>query len=317
MADPLRKSDLRLVQNGLADLDRAIADFLQAKAGKAPKTIAGYQGVLYQFKAASPGWPPTPEAIDDFLNAAKARGLKESTLDDYYRSLKTWLTWLHKRGKLQNNPIELAERPPRPRSIPRAPRREDLQKLFDHLEIVAANGKGHWLDVRSLALWSLALDTGLRVGELAALTIHDITIDKKCRTAFIRGAKTHRDRIVVFHKTTGKDLRNWLKVRGDLGLPPHLEALFVSEHRGKWRPLTDWGMRQDLKIRCQKLGLPHMNPHRLRNAYAVYAIRNRADLLDVQKQMGHQYISTTAKYTLVDDSGRAKRHNKKSPRGKL
>jgi integrase/recombinase XerC len=314
------KPDLQLVRpTPVNSLDFFIQEFLNAKAGKAQKTVEFYRSVLHLFRDFSGPycWPPTPEAIDAFLNDAKQRGLKETTLNDYYIALRIWLTWLHKRGKLETNPIALAERPPRPKPLPRAPRREPLQKFFAYLETVADKGRGHWLDVRSLALWSLALDTGLRVGELAALKIADVTIEKKRRSLFIPGRKTHRDRIVVFHKTTGKDISRWLKVRAKLALPRNLNALFVSEHHGNWGALTESGMRQDLEERCLKLGLPHLTPNQFRNAYAVYAIRNRADLLDVQKQMGHTSITTTARYTLVDDEGRQGRHNKKSPRGKL
>lgn len=240
-----------------------------------------------------------------------------TTVDDYYSTLKVFLTWLHRRGKIESNPIILAERPPRPKPLPRAPRREDLQAFFSHLEEVAAGGKGHWLDVRCLALWSLALDTGLRVGELAALKVQDVIIEKKRRKIFIPGRKTHQDRIVVLHKITGKDLKRWLKVRAGLGLPPNLDALFVSEHHGEWGALTDSGMRQDLAERLKRLALPHYTPRQFRNAYAVFSIRHRADLLDIQKQLGHTSVTTTARYTLVDDEGRGKRHNKKSPRGKL
>lgn len=327
MAEPLRKPELKLIHNGLTALpppgyealNRAIADFLQAKAGKAPKTVKFYENALYQFRkhVGAHSWPPTATAIDSFLIDCKLRGLRETTIDDYYRALRSWLNWLYKRGKIDANPIDLAERPPRPRPLPRAPNKETLKILFENLETLAAKGKGHWQDVRSLALWSLALDTGLRVGELSALAIHDLTLEKKRRSAFVRGAKTHEDRIVVFHKITAKDVKRWMKVRGSLNLPAGFDALFISDHHGQWQALTDSGMRQDLKERCLKLGIPHLTPHRFRNAYAVYAIRNRQNLLDVQRQMGHRHLSTTQRYTLVDDEGRASRHDEHSPRGKL
>lgn len=330
MADAAR-SHLKLVQPDFTTLERAVADFLEAKSGKSPKTLQGYKSILYQFKAHSAGWPPTPEAIDSFLNAAKARGLKATTIDDYYRSLKTWLSWLHKRGWLESNPIELAERPPRPHLIPRAPHRDNLRRLFNVLEMAALKGAGSWADIRDLAIFSLAYDTGLRVGELAALKVSDITIEKKRRHAFIPGRKTYNDRTVVFHKVTGKDVSRWLAARAKLPLssnpassfgpklgPPGLrmDALFVSEHRGKWRPFTDWGIRQALDRWCDAADIPHMSPHMLRHGYAVGVLRNRGDLLDIQKQLGHKHITTTARYTQVEDEGRQKRHKKRSPRNK-
>lgn len=319
MTSPARKF-LTLVQiDNPNAIDRAIQDFLRAKAGKSPKTILFYQTPLYQFSAyIGPHlWPPTPESIDAFLLDAKQRGLKESSVEGYYKALKIWLTWLYKRGKLATNPIDLAEKPPTPKLLPRAPRLQELQKLFDYLEAAADKGRGKWLDVRSLALWSLALDTGLRVGELAALTIRDIFVEKGQRTALVKGGKTHQDRIVVFHRATAKDVKRWLKVRSALPLPPALDALFVAKPRGVWAGLTTWGMRQDLADCCQRAGVAHLTPHQFRSGYAVQAIRNGADLLDVQRQLGHSSIATTSRYLRVDDEGRSQRHDVSSPRGKL
>lgn len=299
-------------------VDRAIQEFLSAKAGKSPKTILYYKTPLHQFRAqAGPHFPPTPESIDAFLIGCKDRGLKESSVEGYYKALKIWLTWLFKRGKLASNPIDLVERPPSPRLLPRAPRRTELQTLFSYLEAVADKGRGHWLDVRALALWSLALDTGLRVSELSALHIQDVTIDKGHRTALIRGSKTHQDRIVVFSKPTARDVKRWLKARAGLPLPPTLNALFVSHTRGKWGSLTTWGMRQDLAEHCLRAGIGHLTPHQFRSGYAVQSIRNGADLLDVQRQLGHSNIATTSRYLRVDDTGRAERHDTSSPRGRL
>lgn len=288
------KPALKLIQpGGLSQLDRAIADFLQAKSGKAPKTVESYKTPLYQFRRHAATWPPTPEAINGFLNGCKARGLSEATLDAYYHGLKIWLDWLVKHGRLASNPITLAERPPRPKAIPRAPKTGDVQKLFDYLETQAQ--KGHWLDIRALAIWSLALDTGLRLGEIVALTIDDVSVTKKRLRAFIRGRKTHTDRVVVFDKKVAKDLKKWLKARAGLPLPRNLDALFVCFHRGEWKSFEPPGIRQDLARRCLDIGLPRLTPKQFRNAYAVYSLRNRADILDVQRQMGHTRLSTTAR----------------------
>lgn len=325
MSSPARKFLILVQSDSFVAIDRAIGEFLQAKAGKAEKTILYYQTPLYQFRTfAGHAWPPTPESIDAFLYDAKQRGLKESSVEGYYKAIKIWLTWLYKRGKLATNPIDLAEKPPAPKLLPRAPRLQELQKLFDYLEVAADKGRGKWLDVRALALWSLALDTGLRVSELAGLTTKDIFIDevarrgqKGHRSALVKGGKTHQDRIVVFHRATAKDVKRWLKVRSGLPLPSTLDALFVAKPRGVWGGLTTWGMRQDLADCCQRAGIAHLTPHQFRSGYAVQAIRNGADLLDVQRQLGHSSIATTSRYLRVDDEGRSQRHDASSPRGKL
>lgn len=298
-------------------LETHIQNFLVAKGGKSPKTVLFYQVPLYQYRdSVGPQfWPPTPASIDAFLIAGKQRGLKESTVRGYWKALKTWLDWLHKRGKLARNPIDFVERPPAPKLLPRAPQQADLQKFFDYLRDAAK--LGHWLDVRALALWSLALDTGLRVSELAALTMNDIPKDDR-RAVFVRSQKTYQDRVVFLSKRTARSINRWLKVRATLPLPPGLDALFVSLHRNsdlpsQWRGLTTWGMRQDLAHCCLRAGIAHLTPHAMRHGYAVYTLRNGGNISDIQRQLGHSNVATTSRYLMVNDDGRGARHDAHSP----
>lgn len=321
MVNPARKPELQIVQTAAtpATLDYYIGIFLEAKAGKAPKTVRGYTCALALFRAyvGPRAWPITPEHINSYLADCRDRQLKVATIDSYFGIIRGWLGWLTQRGKLTENPIKLAEKPPHPKSLPRAPAAQQLQEFFKRLEAVANKGKGHWLDVRGLAFWSLVLDTGLRIGEVTALKVTDVTIEKGRRFAFISGGKTNSDRVVYFDKKAGKDVKRWLKVRAGLPLPAKLSALFVSYVRGEWGGLTSWGARQALTRRCDEWGLTHITPHQFRNAHAVYWLWDSGNLLDLQKQLGHTNLTTTARYTKVEDMGRGKRHRKHSPRGKL
>lgn len=317
----MARPQLRLIPAAApSEIDQATGAFLTAKSGKARKTIQFYELTLRQFRDYSGhAWPPTPEAINAYLSDCKSRKLTVSTIDTYFRALRGWLTWCHKHGYLADNPIELAEKPPHPKLIPRAPKVEILQRLFAFLEIAANKGKGHFLDVRALAIWSVALDTGIRIGELAALTLADVTLEKKRRSIFVAGAKTHQDRNVVIDKRTAKDLRRWLKVRARLPLPPDLDALWICYVRGEWKGVGAPGIRQALARRCRELDLPHITPHQFRHAYAVMVLRKKGEgrLLDVQHQLGHQSLSTTSRYLRIDESERMRRHKDHSPRGDL
>lgn len=294
-------------------LKKATTYFLDAKGSiRSEKTVTSYSQVLIPFSEFAKGeWPVSPDTINAYLAAAKKRGCKPNTVWDYYRTLKIFFNWLQQRGLVEQNPVLLAERPTKERLIPRAPKELTLQKLFDRLYLIVDNGRGHWADTRDLAMFSLAFDTGLRVGELVGLTPADIDLER--RTAFLEGHKTYTNRIVVFHEVTANILALWLAVREILPLPQEIKKLFVSDHRGGWVAITDWGVRQALRRHCDSLGISINGPHTLRHAYAVYALRNRATLLDVQKQLGHLHISTTSRYTLVDDEDRGKRHDEHSP----
>lgn len=297
-------------------LEHHIKIFLTAKANtRAYKTFYFYSTGLYAYRDFAPQiWPPTPESIEAYLYSVKKRGLKETSIRGYYKALKIWCTWLVKRGKLTSNPFDQVERPPAPKLLPRVPKEPDLRRLFDYLRAFAHTG--HWPNVRALALWSLAFDTGLRIGELAALTVADVPDDGQ--TAFVRGGKTHTDRVVFFSQDVAVALRRWLSIRATLPLPANLEALWVdhfirSRHASEWRKFPTGGMRQELRELCLRAGCTHLNPHALRHGYAVYALRNHANISDIQRQLGHTNIATTSRYLMCDDTGRSERHDQHSP----
>lgn len=297
-------------------LEQHIEIFLTAKASaKSYKTYYFYLTGLYRYRDFAPAlWPPTPESIEAYLFSLKERGLKESSIRAYYKAVKIWCTWLVKRGKLASNPFDQVERPAAPKLLPRVPKEPALRRFFDYLR--ASAHMGDWLNVRALALWSLAFDTGLRVSELAALTVADVPDDG--RAALVRGGKTHTDRMVFFSPDVAVALSRWIRIRATLPLPPGLDALFVSLHRSsklpsKWRGFTTWGMRQDLKAHCCKADVPHLQPHSLRHGYAVFALRNGSNISDIQRQLGHTNIATTSRYLMCDDTGRSERHDAHSP----
>lgn len=299
---------LRLAQPGLPPLDYHIQDFLHAKATKADSTVDFYEVALRQFRehVGPHYWPVTDSAINSYLAACKKRGCKDGTLHAYYRTLRTWLNWLHRRGVISPNPIDLVEEPPQPKPLPKAPPEEDLEKLLAVLDPLCA--LGNWLAIRDRALLGLALDTGLRVSEVARLWVGDV--DLKNRQISVARFKTHEGGMVVFSKDAGGVLSDYIQTRFSLGLPLAVQALFVSDRRAA---LTASGLRQILKRRLKQAGVTRFNFHRLRHAYAILTLRNGGDLADIQAQLGHKNLATTAIYLKAEPAGRGKRHARSSP----
>jgi site-specific recombinase XerD len=204
------------------------------------------------------------------------------------------------------------DRPPKGDPLPRAPHIDDLRRFF---EVLTEKASLRWQYCRDLALFSLAIDTGGRIGELAALTVRDVELGQG--EIFIKASKTRRQRSSVFGPQTEDEVKQWLECRATLDVPPHIAVFFVSKHRGIWQPFTHWGMRQALRKWCKWAQIDQFNFHALRHAYAIFSLRNHADLIDVQHQLGHRRLSTTSIYTQVVNLGRYERHRKTSPRSFL
>lgn len=307
------------------ELQQAITAFLNVKALKRPGTLYWYTHTLSYYarhllKKGLPQWSNEPEIwadnVNSFLAAKKAGGMKDGGIDGYYRALTAWLRWLKRRKKIEGDLtelIEMIERPPRTRSLPKVVKEDDAARLLAAL----AGGAGeHWLYLRDQALIILALDSGVRIGELVNLTLDKL--DMKHRTIAARDTKSNADRTIVFSERAAEPLTRWLLKRAELSPPASLREVFLSDYQNHgWRFLTTSGMRLILQRWQKRAGIARFNFHRLRHSYAVYTLRAGGDLLDIQKQMGHSSIATTAIYARVDDTGRQGRHNTANPLGYL
>ncbi len=307
----------------MSDLDRFIQKFLKAKEVKAEKTGEFYRVALNQYRLhVGTQWPPTVDLINDFLGAVKKRGCKNGTVHGYYRGVRAWCNWLEEHKYITNNPIGDVTIPPKPkRKIPRCPKTEYLEKLFSYFEreveetIRLDQTVEQWLLIRDMVIFSLMFDSGLRIGEVEHLVIEDI--DLRELDGQIDESKNNENRTIVFDDAVKSDLRFWLQVRNQLSLPPDLTSLFVSRHRGKFGRFTQSGIRRTLKKHCRLAGIVVFTPHALRHAYAGHTLRNGGNLGDIQVQLGHADIATTAIYLKMPDEGRHERHTKSSPRKNL
>lgn len=311
MSSNSSQSSLRLVSAPRGRLIDAVAAFLAAKGAKEPATVTFYELPLRQYRVSvgPDHWPPDAESINRYLAAVRKRGCTVGTVAAYYRALKTWLNWLVRQDLLapSSNPIGQVEKPPRVRRVPRAPAEEALADLFGALKALARLNQ--WLAIRDLALLRLALDSGLRISELARLDVADVNLAGG--TAWVAASKNHEERTAVFSRgLVVEELRAWLAVRGGLAVKARVGALFVSDERGR---LTPSGLRQILRRRLRAAGLNHFNFHALRHAYAIYTLRYGGDLADIQAQLGHKELATTAIYLKAEETGRAGRHARSSP----
>ena len=130
----------------------------------------------------------------------------------------------------------------------------------------------------------LALATGLRVSELAAIQIKDIDLKR----GFIKVQRKKRKKKIVDSLAISPELIKHLK--------EYIEdrttgKLFVGE-RGN---LTKYGLQQIWKSAVKRAGLPkELSIHSARHSMAVHLLKKTGNLRQVQKQLGHASPATTA-----------------------
>ncbi len=157
--------------------------------------------------------------------------------------------------------------------------------------------------MRDRLIIKLLYETGMRVGELTALTIGDV--DLEAGEITIQQAKRHVEgrKVPLVNSWTKSMLRDYVgtrKIRRD--------PLFVSNKRG---PLS---RRQVERMVCnygQAIGLEKdkCHPHVLRHTHAVHALKSGIDLRTLQQNLGHSSIEVTAIYLTMDIDDRKEEYS--------
>lgn len=139
----------------------------------------------------------------------------------------------------------------------------------------------------------IALSSGLRVGEMLALTYQDvqpgyIDVQRSWGRGVLDTPKTGRSRRrVAVPRVVFEEVERY---RAGQEGPPDEDSLIF--HRGG-RPLENWNFRDRLKPAAKKAGVGHVRPHDLRHTYAAWCLSGGVNPKFVQDQLGHSTISVT------------------------
>ena len=146
-------------------------------------------------------------------------------------------------------------------------------------------------DRRDLAILMILLDTGIRISELAGLTVEDIGFDKTIRV-FGKGRKW---RTAALGTGSSTALDRWLRARGEAS---------GSLWTGRKGPLTVGGLRRMVVRRGQQIGVD-LHPHMLRHTFVDNWLRNGGAEVDLAKLCGWTSIRMTEKYARFHANERA------------
>lgn len=270
------------------DNETLIREYLEWKGSYARRASEAYEIWVRRFQAFT---SKAPEALTLGDWTAFARSLEgrfapksvEFALNIIHNLLRFW----HEQGRLRHLPLYLARVPKAMAASHAAVSEEEYRRMVEALK---RNGNR---SLRDLAIIMLLHDTGMRVGELAALEIEQIEED---RSAVIRTEKTVQRRQVFWNQDTDDVLHQLIVAR----VNGHVKEdfLFVRKSYAGEKPLTTRTVQRIVREVCQEAGIErHLSPHSFRHAYIHRLAKLSVPDAIIAQLVGHSTPYTISHYT--------------------
>jgi len=242
--------------------------------------------------------------ILEFLLEMKDQGLSANTISRRLVAIKVFFRYMQQEGLLTTNVTESMESPKLWKILPVSLTYKEVERLLNTPDITTTRG------LRDRAILETLYGTGLRVSELANLTIDDLHFD----AGYIRCmGKGNKERVVPLGDGARTFLNRYLdEARPVLAKSKPTRGLFLT-YRGQ--PFGRKGLWKLIKGYARSAGISkNVKPHTLRHSFASHLLANGAPLRIIQEMLGHADITTTQIYTHVDQSRLKSIHDQFHPR---
>lgn len=225
------------------------------------------------------------------------------------RAIKRLFEYLEEANIIFINPAEFIQEPKKERGLPR-----NILNPAEARQILDQPNLGTLKGIRDRAMLELFYSTGIRIEEFCSLSIYDA--DLQGGMLRINKGKGKKDRVVPMGKHAVRFLREYIaKVR------PHftrrnrtVRRLFIDAF-GK--PLSKQMTGVSIRDYARAAGIKkQVTAHTFRHSFATSLIKNGADIVAVQKMLGHADLKTTEIYLRTIGVDLKAAHQKSHPREK-
>jgi len=250
-------------------------------------TIRNYLNSLKQFLA----WLKIPieltthQEINCYIEWLQFKRKHPKTITCQLNGIRSFYNFLHYEEELPGqNPVNTVGALRLPKPLPRYLRDGEVEKLFAKVK-----------KRRDRAMFMIMLRCGLRVAEVAALSID--AIEQKRKRLLVQNGKGRKDRIVYLSSDALSAINNYLKVR-----PASTSKQVFLVEKGNYRgmPISIRGIQKRIEYYAKKAGVP-ASCHQLRHTMATQMLNVDADLSTIQDLLGHSKITTTQRYCKISN----------------
>ena len=219
-----------------------------------------------------------------------SKNIKPPTQARIISGIRRFYDYLILEGLRKNNPMENIETPKIGINIPSTLTVKEIDQIISNVKLSSKTG------LRNVAIIELLYSCGLRVSELINLRISDLFFKESLIKVTGKGNK---ERFVPISYQSQVYINNYInEIRMFNKINKGYEdTLFINERGTGLSRVMIFIILKELKKQSninKKIG-----PHTLRHSFATHLIENGADLITIQKMMGHESITTTERYLHV------------------
>jgi len=270
--------------------------YLEAEKRASPYTVRNYKNDLLDFLyfLKKERIDPLDEAkvdrhvLRDYLSKLVERGTAKTSIARRLSAIRSFYRYLEREKIITKNPIERVSSPKLEKRLPAFLTTEEVEKLLNAPDTSTPLGQ------RDRALLELLYASGLRVSELAGLTLEQIDLETNEIRVLGKGSK---ERMTLMGIPAAGALKGYLQDGRNKLLTKKTSALFLNRYGQR---LLERDVQKLLNKHARKAGIgKRVHPHMLRHTFATHLLDGGADLRVVQELLGHARLTSTQIYTHV------------------
>ncbi len=293
------------------DIEAFLA-FLGLERALSRNTLSAYrsdldQAAAFLAKRGAADWRGLTRAqAAEWIHSLNGRVCAPASLARKLTALRGLARFLVREKIRADDFTDLLSGPKLTRRIPGTLSPEEIGRLL------AAPTGGDARALRDRALLELFYSSGLRVSELAGLTLQQVNLEQGFLRVFGKGSK---ERVVPIGGRAADAVATYLlSGRPQLVKPKTGSQLFLNPRGTALSRVALWMI---VKKNAQRAGITkNVKPHGLRHSFATHLLSGGADLRAIQEMLGHASISTTQIYTAVESKRLLEQHTKFHPRNR-
>ncbi len=221
----------------------------------------------------------TLDDLQTFMGKLLKEGYTAKSISRKTNSTKTFFKFLKTSAVLSEDPATDLEHPKFENKPPRI-----LSQIEYRAPRDAARG-----DLRIYAIIETLLQTGIRIGELAKISLEDIDLDSESPNVYIKPQEGTNERTIPLNRPVVDGLKKYLEVRPK---SPN-KALFITK---TGRPLLIRNIRTAIDRYFRMAGIKGAKVNDLRHTWVAHHLSAGTSLVLISKLAGHKRVSTTERY---------------------